>query len=60
MSSKLLQNGTVLSFDEASESIKVLRNTSILTKDDEIAAIGGTIEAPANAEVIDESGNACS
>lgn len=53
--SKLLRNGTVLSFDDASQSIKVLHNTSILIKGDKIAAIGKDLDAPADTEIIDVS-----
>lgn len=55
MSTKLLRNGTILSFDGKTESVKVLRKASLLIKGDEIAAIGESIEAPAVAEVIDVS-----
>lgn len=56
MGAKLFQNGTVLSFDDATKSIKVLRDTSLLVVDDEIAAIGDNVDAPKDAEVIDVSG----
>ena len=56
MASKLLSNGTVLSFGDETQSIKVLHNASILVVGDEITAIGENIEAPAGAEVIDVTG----
>lgn len=55
MSSKLLRNGTILSFDDRSQSIKILHNASVLIKGDEIAAIGEVLDAPADAEIIDVS-----
>ena len=54
--SKLFRNGTILSFDDATQSIKVLRNASLLIVGDEISAIGENIEAPAGTEVIDVTG----
>ena len=54
--SKLLRNGTFLSFNEESESIKVLRNASLLVVGDKITALGENVEAPGDAEVIDVSG----
>ena len=60
MSSKLLCNCTVLSFDDNAQSVKVLHDSSILIKGDEIIAIGKDIEAPEDAEIVDVSGHICS
>ncbi|KAI5360198.1 putative metal-dependent hydrolase, composite domain superfamily [Septoria linicola] len=57
--SKLLQNGTVLSFDEDTQSIKVLRNTSLLLLNGRIEAISEDVpklSIPENCEVIDVTG----
>ena len=56
MASKLLRNGTVLSFGYETQSIKVLHNASILVVGDEITAVGKNVEAPAGAEVVDLTG----
>lgn len=59
MSSKLLQNGTVISFDEPTKSIKVLPKASILIEGDRIANIyedPSNTSLPPNTEVIDVSG----
>ena len=53
MAAKLLSNGTVLSFDDQTQSINVLNNTSILVVDGRIEAIGKNVEQPPEAEVID-------
>lgn len=53
MASKLFRNGTILTFDETTQSVKVLRNASLLVKDDKVAAIGENVDAPSNAETID-------
>ena len=55
MSTKLLRNGTILTFDDKTQSIKVLRNASLLIIGDEIADIGEDIDVPENAELIDIS-----
>lgn len=54
--SKLFHNGTILSFDEATESIKILRNASVLVVGDKIEALGENVKAPADAEVLDVTG----
>ncbi|KAL0264248.1 hypothetical protein SLS55_000195 [Diplodia seriata] len=56
--STLLENGTVISFDEASQSLKVLHNTSVLVTGDRIAAIfdsgsSDSTDVPADAERVD-------
>ena len=53
MAPKLFKSGTILSFDDSTQSVKVLRNASLLVVDDKIAAIGDNVEAPPDAEVID-------
>lgn len=55
MSSKLLRNGTVLSFNDETQSIKVLHKCSVLIKGDEITAIGNDLDTPSDAEIIDVS-----
>lgn len=55
MSSKLLRNGTVLLFNDETQSIKVLHNCSVLIKGDEITAIGNDLDTPSDAEIIDVS-----
>ena len=59
MASKLLCNGTVVSWDDEASAIKVLPNSSILIKGDEIAAITSDTEQlviPDNTEVVDVTG----
>ena len=56
MGAKLFKNGTVLSFDNATKSIKILRDTSLLVVNDKIAAIGNESDIPEDAEIIDVSG----
>ena len=56
MVSKLISNGTLLAFDDVSQSVKVLNNGSILIEEDEIVAIGEDVKAPAGAEIIDVTG----
>jgi cytosine/adenosine deaminase-related metal-dependent hydrolase len=56
MASKLFRNGTILSFDDATQSIKVLQNASLLVVDGKIAALGDNVNAPADAETIETSG----
>ena len=56
MASKLFEDATILSFDDATGSIKVLRNASLLVVGDKIAALGDNVEAPSDAETIDASG----
>ena len=56
MASKLFRNGTILSFDDETNSLKVLRDASLLVVDNKIAALGDNVEAPADAETIDASG----
>ena len=56
MASKLFHNGTILSFDDVTNSIKVLRNASLLVVNGKIAALGDNVEAPTDAETIDASG----
>lgn len=51
-----MRNGTVLTFDDATQSIKVLRNVSVLIEDGRIAAISEDIETPTDVEVIDVTG----
>jgi cytosine/adenosine deaminase-related metal-dependent hydrolase len=56
MGAKLFKNGTILSFDDATTSIKILRDTSLLVVNDKIAAIGNESDVPQDAETIDVSG----
>ncbi|KAH4268335.1 hypothetical protein HBI04_075750 [Parastagonospora nodorum] len=59
MASKVLTNGTVITFDDATKSVKVLPRASILINNDRIAAIiedGNELSIPQNAEVIDVEG----
>lgn len=58
MISKVLKSGTVLAFDDVTQSVQVLRDASVLIQDDRIAAIGpdDKLEVPAEAEVIDVKG----
>lgn len=59
MSSKILQGGTVITWDDDTKSLKTLDNASILIVDDKIAAIAGSVEelsAPADATIVDVSG----
>ncbi|KAL5341369.1 hypothetical protein BJX70DRAFT_386680 [Aspergillus crustosus] len=59
MPSKILKDGTVLAFDEASQAIQVLRQASILIIDDRIAAIEENfhdISAPEGTEIVDVTG----
>ncbi len=59
MSTKVLKNGTVLAFDETTESINVLRDTSVLITDGKIATITDDLDnlsTPQDAEIIDVSG----
>lgn len=48
----LLQNGTVLYWDEYSNKLEVLEKTSVLIEDDEITLIGKALSVH-NAEVVD-------
>ncbi|KAL2830821.1 hypothetical protein BDW59DRAFT_140866 [Aspergillus cavernicola] len=59
MMSKILKDGTVLSFDKATHSIKVLPRASILIVDDRITAIednSSDLPAPPETEVINVAG----
>jgi cytosine/adenosine deaminase-related metal-dependent hydrolase len=59
MTSKLLRNGTVVSWDDESSSLKVLSESSILIFEDEITAITSNLtelDVPDNTEVIDVTG----
>ncbi|KAL4936090.1 hypothetical protein BDV06DRAFT_228208 [Aspergillus oleicola] len=59
MTPKILKDGTVLTFDEATQSIRVLRRASILIVDGRIAAIEeqcDNLSAPAGTEIVDVSG----
>ena len=59
MDPKLLRNATIISWDEASSSVKVLRNSSMLIIEDEITAITSDpdrLEKPAGTEVVDMTG----
>lgn len=46
--STLLERGTVISFDQATESLQVLFNASVLVTDDRIAAIWTEEDGPEN------------
>ncbi|EOD43664.1 putative amidohydrolase family protein [Neofusicoccum parvum UCRNP2] len=55
--STLFENGTVISFDDVSQSLKILRNTSVLVVGDRIAAIfdsgsADSVEIPADTEKV--------
>jgi cytosine/adenosine deaminase-related metal-dependent hydrolase len=56
-SSILFTGGTIISFDVATESLKVIRNGSLLVKDDRIVSVSasplGDGSKPANTKVID-------
>ncbi|KXT15259.1 hypothetical protein AC579_4844 [Pseudocercospora musae] len=57
--SVILKNGTLLTFDENSQKIKVLHNASILVVGDHISQIEsdyGNLKAPRDAEILDVSG----
>ncbi|KAK0351346.1 hypothetical protein LTR91_026881, partial [Friedmanniomyces endolithicus] len=56
MTTKLFSNGTILSFDDETNAVKVFRNSSMLVNGDQITAIGAGIEVPARAEIIDVTG----
>ncbi|KAL4732964.1 hypothetical protein BDV11DRAFT_214594 [Aspergillus similis] len=59
MTPKILKDGTVLTFDEGSQCIRVLRRASILVEDGRIAAIEeqcDDLPAPVGAEIVDVSG----
>ncbi|KAL3451347.1 hypothetical protein BJX65DRAFT_321288 [Aspergillus insuetus] len=56
---KILKNGTVLAFDQTTQSIRVLRRASILIENGHISAIEEDFEAlsaPDGVEIIDVSG----
>ena len=56
MTKTLFRNGTVLSYDDTPQSIKVIRNGSILVDGDKISDIGANVETPADAEIVDVTG----
>ena len=59
MASKVLTNGTVITFDDATKSVKVLARASVLVTDDRITAIvedGNELSIPQDAEIIDVEG----
>ena len=59
MTAKLLKNGTVLSWDDATNLIKVLPKSSILIQDDRITAIyedGEKQDVPKDTEIVDVEG----
>jgi cytosine/adenosine deaminase-related metal-dependent hydrolase len=59
MECKVLKDGTVLTFDDATKAVKVLRRASILIRGDRIADIvenGDNLSIPDGAEVIDMLG----
>ncbi|KAL4747511.1 hypothetical protein BDW72DRAFT_182604 [Aspergillus terricola var. indicus] len=59
MAPKILKDGTVLSYNASTQSIKVLQRASILIVDDHIAAIeenSGDLSAPPETEIIDVAG----
>ena len=59
-SSVLLDNGSIITFDDSSQSVQILRNTSILVQDDRITAIfpAGSYNdtLPADTEIISATG----
>ncbi len=50
---KVFRNGTIISWDESSQSIKVLRDSDLLIEGDTITAIGKDVQVSTDAEVID-------
>lgn len=60
MPSKLLRNGTVLSFNESSQTVNVLLRASILIHNDRVSAIAEKEEeelnVPSDAAEVDVSG----
>lgn len=59
MAPKILKDGTVLAFDETTQSIQVLRQASVLIEDDRITAIEESISdlpTPDGVEIIDVTG----
>lgn len=59
MGAKLLRNGTVISWDDENQVIKVLEGASVLLADDTISGIAERVEelfVPEDAEVIDVTG----
>ncbi|KAK5718321.1 hypothetical protein LTR17_015674 [Elasticomyces elasticus] len=53
MAAKVFRNGTIISFNEASSSISILRESHLLIEGDTITAIGKDVRVPEHAEVID-------
>lgn len=55
VASKLLRGGTVISYDDDSQAVQVLRGASVLIADDRIAAIAdeADLQVPTDAEIID-------
>ncbi|KAL8727582.1 MAG: hypothetical protein Q9181_005666 [Wetmoreana brouardii] len=59
MASKVLKDGTVLTFDDAAKAVKVLRRASVLIVDDRITAIAedfDDLSLPADSEIINVQG----
>ncbi|KAI5793264.1 hypothetical protein EDC01DRAFT_91753 [Geopyxis carbonaria] len=52
----LLKGGTVISFNNATESLSVLRNSDVLIQNDRIVSIGSSLSAPRGADVINVTG----
>lgn len=62
MVSKLLKDGTILSFDDTTQSIRVLHKASVLIVDDRIAAISEAdgLSILEDAELVDTCGRTIS
>lgn len=55
-SSKIFTNATIISFNESSQSIEVLRDSDLLIEGDTITALGQNVRPPEGAERIDAEG----
>jgi cytosine/adenosine deaminase-related metal-dependent hydrolase len=56
MAQKLFKNATIIAFNESSKSIELHRDADLLVEGDTIAALGKDLKVPADAEVIDCTG----
>jgi cytosine/adenosine deaminase-related metal-dependent hydrolase len=53
MPQKLFRNATIISLDDASEAVQILRGHDLLVEGDTIAAVERNIQVPSDAEIID-------
>lgn len=53
MSSKLFTNATIISFNDASLSIEILKDSDLLIEGDKITGLGKNLNAPKDVETID-------